>query len=482
MPDPNQIKNYQNGENLLKAIYNLSQITKLYMDNNKLLVETIEKFIHILKKASDEEGEVTIQLSEGSLYFQGHKLLLRRDNTKLFNRMVPFFEDRDIFGLNIQSAPAYLTPKKIIIFFRLMNQMTGHDDPFNWLADKIIEHEIRWVTISQKTTSQQNSWDEPLDELSHKKNLVRKSYASTLTSIKDIAHKLSSKKPVGIRNAVRFVQNMADIIMEDEALFMCISTVRIYDDYTFTHSLNVSILAMCLGKRIGLSNVLLERLGLCGLFHDLGKVEIPVKVLNKKDALSKEEFALLQTHTMHSARLILKLKAKNERKNKILVPPFEHHMGYDQSGYPKTPTGLGISLFGRILTIVDVYDAITSPRIYRKKAYSPDEALKKILAQSGTHFDPILVKIFINMMGKYPVGTLVELDNGDIGLVQKPSKNLLSRPIVQLLIPKATQGYRKGATVDLSNRDNKSGHYYRNITKTLHPADLGIQPAEFFLS
>jgi HD-GYP domain-containing protein (c-di-GMP phosphodiesterase class II) len=420
-------------------------------------------------------------LSEGRFYFQDHKLLLRRDNAKLFNKMVPFFEDRGISCIHFHGAPENLAPKKIVIFFRLINQMTGQGDPFNWLMDKIIEHRIRWVTISQIHLSRKNSGSELLDELSLKKRAVRKSYANALKSTREIAHKLSSNKPVGIRKSVRLVQNMVDLIMEDETLFLGISTVRIYDDYTYSHSLNVAILAMCLGKRIGLSHALLERLGLCGLFHDLGKVEIPKVVLNKNGTLTDAEYDIVKTHSMHSARLILRLKAKNERKNKILVPPFEHHMGYDNSGYPKAPTGPKVSLFGRILTIVDVYDAITSPRVYRQDVYSPDEALKKILSQSGTHFDPILLKIFINMLGKYPVGTLVELDSGEMGLVQKPSKDMLTRPVVQLLVSEDTKGYRKGAVVDLSDRDEETGHYYHNIKKSLHPSALGIQPAEFFL-
>ncbi len=476
----NLARNNQIGENFLKAIYNLSQITRLYMDNNVLLVENIKKFIQFIKKASVEEEEVAIVLSEGRFYYQDHKLLLRRSNAKLFNRMVPFFEDRGISSIYFQSAPANLTPKKISTFFHLLNQTAKQDDPFNWLMDKIIEHEIRWVTISQPPLSRKNSRIEPLDELGLKKQTVRRSYANVLKSTREIAHKLSSNKPVGIYKSVRLVQNMVDIIMEDEILFMSISTVRIYDDYTFSHSLNVSILAMCLGKRIGLSHALLERIGLCGLFHDLGKVVIPKEVLNKKGALSDTEFALIKTHSMHSARLILRIKAKNERKNKILVPPFEHHMGYDNSGYPKAQTGPKISLFGRILTIVDVYDAITSPRIYRQDACSPDEALKRMLSQSGTHFDPILLKVFINMLGKYPVGTLVKLDNGEMGLVKKPSKGMLTRPVVQLLVPETPRKYRKGAVVDLSDRDEKTGHYYHSITKSMHPSSFDIQPAEYF--
>jgi len=184
---------------------------------------------------------------------------------------------------------------------------------------------------------------------------------------------------------------------------------------------------------------------------------------------------------MHSARLILRLKAKMDRKFKILVPPFEHHMGYDNSGYPEVSTGPRISLFGRILTIVDVYDAITSPRIYRKEALSPDKALGKLLELSGTQLDPILVKVFVHMLGKYPTGTLVKLDNGEMGLVIQPSKTVRTRPMVQLLVQEEANRYRKGQIVDLSMSHNESGRFCYNIIATRHPSSIGIQAAEYIL-
>jgi HD-GYP domain-containing protein (c-di-GMP phosphodiesterase class II) len=297
-----------------------------------------------------------------------------------------------------------------------------------------------------------------------------------------MAAKLSANQTTAMRHSVRMIQNMVDILTKDESLFLGISTVRVYDDYTYTHSLNVSILSMCLGQRIGLSRKDLEKLGLCGLFHDLGKVEIPKEILNKKDKLSEAEFARIKSHSMHSARLILRMKAQRSRKVKLLVPPFEHHMGYDRSGYPHVPNSRGVSLFGRILTIADVYDAITSPRVYRASAMSPDKALAQMRAQSGTHFDPILLKVFIQMLGTYPVGTLVRLDTREMGIVAKaPSGADHTRPLVQLLVADQQAGHAKGRLVDLSDQDPRTGKYRRTIVGSQHPSELGIQPAAFLL-
>jgi HD-GYP domain-containing protein (c-di-GMP phosphodiesterase class II) len=237
-------------------------------------------------------------------------------------------------------------------------------------------------------------------------------------------------------------------------------------------------LSMCLGKNIGLDHTALEKLGLCGLFHDLGKVAVSKQIINKKGRLNEDEYAEVRKHPVYSARLILKIQARRDRKVKILMAPFEHHMGVDRSGYPRIKTNRSISLFSRIVTIADVYDAITSPRVYRPYTLSPDRALGYMLEKSGTVFDPVLLKVFINMLGAYPVGTLLELSSGEMGLVIGPSANR-SRPIVQLLVSRADGMVEKGPVVDLSEKHVRTGNYCREISATMHPADLGIQAYEF---
>jgi len=255
-----------------------------------------------------------------------------------------------------------------------------------------------------------------------------------------------------------------------------------YDDYTYTHSLNVALLAMALGKRIGMQRQTLEKLGLCGLFHDLGKIEVPKQILNKRGKLNDAEFEEIKKHSMNSALLILKLKTAKYRKVHLLVSPFEHHIRFDHSGYPNLDRKRPISLFGRILTIVDVYDAITSPRIYRPISMSPDKALGIMLADSGKHFDPVLLKMFVQMLGVYPIGTVLQLDSGEMGLAMRsPDGTDPSRPTVQLLLASPDNQYDRGGQINLTDRDPKTGEFKWNIIKTQHPAALGIQPANYIL-
>jgi HD-GYP domain-containing protein (c-di-GMP phosphodiesterase class II) len=141
-----------------------------------------------------------------------------------------------------------------------------------------------------------------------------------------------------------------------------------------------------------------------------------------------------------------------------------------------------VSLFGRILAITDVFDAITSPRIYRSTALTQDQALSYMLEHSGTYFDPILLKVFINMLGVYPIGSLLELDTGELALVIEAGKEANGiQPKVVLLTSDGQGRYTKGGTVDLNERDAQSGLFRRNIVKSLHPSSHGVQPAEFLI-
>ena len=486
MPDEFQRQIAKEGEAFLLSLNSLTQIVKIHSDNNALLQDTVGNFIRIVEKICENEDEILIQIQNSRFYFQQEKMLVKKANANLINRMLRYLENRGIFSLRIHAEIAGFELSEIITFARLLDRSVHQEDAFPWLVDQFEKNDIHWINIEQnvpvKEEEIKDTEELPPDEMQNKKLIVRRSYTQVLTSIKEVATKLSSDKNVGIRTTVRQVQKMVDIISEDDSLFLGISTIRIYDDYTFVHSLNVAILSMCLGKRIGLTHNALERLGLCGLFHDLGKVEISKDIVNKSGILNRDEYDELKNHSMHSARLILKLRADRDRKVKLLVPPFEHHMGYDHSGYPRVGTHRQLSLFGRIITIADVFDAITSPRVYRPTAMSPDEALGDMLSQSGTLFDPILLKVFINMMGVYPVGTLLKLDTGELGLAMQPQDHAhRERPIAQLLIEEGYEKYTKGEIADLNDQDVQTGMYLRNIIASMNPSNMGIQPAEFLL-
>lgn len=483
----NPHKDNSSGTVLLKEIARLIQISKLYEDNNKLTTVAVHEFKQAIEASSARSRNVALQIVNGRFFIQEEKLPLFRKDVKLFNHMLQFFEKRSIYGFHFDADLETVTANEILTFARFLNLSDKHDNPSEWLKTELKKNDINWLVVIQDPTSMLH--DDSLESgfgrseaLVRKKETAKKTYHYSLNSVKEVAEKLLSGKETSIRKSVRMVQRIVDIITEDDTTFSSLSTIRMYDDYTFTHSLNVALLAMSLGKRIGMKRKMLENLGLCGLFHDLGKIEIPKNILNKRGKLNDSELDEIKKHPVNSALLILKLKTDKYRKVHLFVSPFEHHIRYDHSGYPSVDKKHPISLFGRILTIVDVYDAITSPRIYRPTAMSPDKALGFMLTNSGKHFDPVLLKIFVNMLGVYPIGTLLRMDTGEMGLaIHCLEKSDRTRPNVQLLIQNTQKQYTKGKLIDLADRNPKTGKFIRNIIKTQHPATYGIQPAKFLI-
>ena len=481
-------------ENLFTAFYKLVQAVRIHQDNNQLVIQCAEGFIDAVNRFSEDESHLTIQIISGRFYLQQEKLLYRRQSSNLINNALAYFEKRSLYGLSLSANIQRKDLNQVLLFAHLLNQAETRKDPTVWLEERISKKGLNWIEILPEsdpdaaqasetsgslTVTMDTAADDRKDETVKNAGM---SYAGALTSLKEVIGKVSDNRPAGIRKTVRIVQKMVDLVIERPSVLLKLSTLRSFDDYTYTHSVNVAVLAMCLGVHIGLSKNALETLGICGLFHDLGKVDIPLKILNKEGKLTEHEFKEIQKHSLKSVYHIAKLRAPRELKSKIMLAPFEHHLKYDLSGYPRSWRQEPVSLYGRILTIVDVFDAITSHRVYRPEAISPDHALRMMNEKAGEDFDPILLKAFINMLGVYPVGTLVKIDTGEIGLVKEnPQERDGAHPLVAVLIPQENGGYLLGETIDLSERETSGDKYLRRIVETHNPGFFGIQPAEYIL-
>jgi HD-GYP domain-containing protein (c-di-GMP phosphodiesterase class II) len=460
-------------------------MAKIHQDNNQLLMECLDDFMQVIDRLFLDDDQITIQISRGNIYLQDEKLHYRREIESLMNNFLQYFEKRNLQGLRFSSFIQDASAKEFLSFSRTLNNTEQQEDPLNWLVEQLENQGLLWAEVVHEEDTlpvEQTDETDPQDQVQKRKEKARQCYFLALDSLKEVAQKISSQKKAGVRKSIRVIQNMVDLVMEDEKIALGLSTIRDYDDYTFTHSINVATLSMCLGRRIGLSRTSMNRIGICGLFHDLGKLDVPIEIITKPGKLSESEFEKIKKHTIYSVAQIIKLQADRDLKSTILLAPFEHHLKYDLSGYPKTNRKKPVGLFSRILTITDVFDAVTSPRIYRQSVFSPDQALGWMLGGAGTDFDPILLKVFINMLGVYPIGSLLELDTGELALAMDTGKKFNgTRPMVVLLADDGQGGYTKVGVADLAERDAQSGAFQRNIVKSLHPSTRGIQPAEFLL-
>lgn len=495
-PDPFETETAPDLRFLL-ALHLLLNSVRIHQDNNRVLLSSVEQFAALLRQLLEEEDEVTLLTSAGRFYLQQEKVVYRANIAAIIGALLEFFEKRKLNGLRFFPAIEEAPTADIAAFARVLIKAENQEDPGLWLENELSEPRFSWVEpvpatdetlreVAAEAKHPDQEGQNPQDKTSRekgKKEQAVTTYGYAVLSLREIADKVSANRKSGIKKALRMVHKMIDMVTEDSNVLLGLSTIRDYDDYTYTHSLNVAILSLCLGQRIGLSRKSLEALTLSALFHDLGKIDVPKNILNKPGKLSDLEFTEMKNHSLYSVRRILLLKTAPQKKAEILLGPFEHHLKYDLSGYPRTPRHKPISLFGRIIAIADVFDAITAPRVYRPFAISPDRSLSIMQEGAGKDFDPVLLKVFINMIGVYPIGTVLTFESGEVGLVAKYSGEAgQDRDLwVQLLTPLRDEKFGKGELINLGPFDSAVKKYNRPISGSMHPATLNIQPADFLL-
>ena len=310
-----------------------------------------------------------------------------------------------------------------------------------------------------------------------------KAMARAVMFMGEIVRAIEQRRPVQLPKANRIAQQMADIIRTDETVLVGLASIKDYDEYTFAHSVNVSVFSMLIADRLRMHKNDVSQIGVAALFHDVGKTHIPHTLLNKPDSLSTDEWKLMERHPVLGV-----LELSRARSLRAMVDPLfvslEHHLLFNGGGYPGKPGPWELHPYVHIVTLADVFDAMTTPRVYRKHTLTPDSALRFIAAKSGDLFDPLIVKVFVRAMGVYPVGTVVELDNGQRAVVTRQNEHcrMLHRPIVSLL----GENGPTGEQVDLSEQVGGAGgdatDYRRTIVRSLHDRRYEARKADCFIA
>ena len=286
---------------------------------------------------------------------------------------------------------------------------------------------------------------------------------------------------VGFKQAKRAIQNIVDLMMKDEAALLGLTTLRCHDQYTHNHSVNVALLSVALGNRAGYPKVELADLGLAALFHDMGKATIPLEVLNKPGEFSEDDWARMRDHPTEGVLGLAKIRGITSLPGRMAAASFEHHMNLDLSGYPKLKTPWTLSLTGKILTITDCYDAMTSSRVYRREPISPSKVLEIMFKKSGKSFDPLLLKLFVNCVGIIPIGSLVMLSTNELAVVLKPAQDRADaeRPLVKVITDEQGTALENGREVDLTEKDD-SGEYLHTILRVIDNTEHKFDTSRYF--
>ncbi|MDP2242860.1 HD-GYP domain-containing protein [Pseudomonas sp.] len=253
------------------------------------------------------------------------------------------------------------------------------------------------------------------------------------------------------------VKECVESILRNPVAMLWLARIKNSDDYTAEHSLRVAILSIALGKELGLPDYQLEHVGVCGMLHDVGKIKVPSEILNKPGALTPDEYRIMQSHAAEGRKLLM----SNQQITAATVDvAYSHHERLDGKGYPRGLVASKIPYFAKIIAVADSYDAINSDRIY-SKGKSSLESLRVLFDAASTHFDEEIVGCFIRMIGIYPPGEIVELSNGEVGIIIGCAPGSKLKPKV-LCVRFADKQPCKERIIDLATgaRDDK-GNLYR---------------------
>lgn len=285
--------------------------------------------------------------------------------------------------------------------------------------------------------------------------------------VKDLLSDIRLGKQVDPERAAPVVERINESVLRNPGAMLSLCRIKEADTYTFQHCVSVCALLVAFANAEGMDAATVQQAGLGGLLHDVGKMKVPTEILNKPGKLTDEEFAVMKSHAHLSRELLEGLPGVSPQ---IIQIAGEHHEKVNGRGYPRGLAGEAISPLGRMAAIADVYDAITSNRVYHK-GIEPSEALQRLLEWSGDHLDPTLVQRFIKVIGIYPVGALVRLDSGRLAVVVEQQEDLLT-PVVRVVF----DAERK---VRLAPRDLDLADGRDRIECYEDPSGWGLEPKEF---
>ncbi|NCN72296.1 MAG: HD-GYP domain-containing protein, partial [Betaproteobacteria bacterium] len=274
-------------------------------------------------------------------------------------------------------------------------------------------------------------------------------------------------KAVDVGGAQELVEEISDSISRNPGAIISLARLKTADDYTYMHSVAVCAMMVALAKQLGLDEPETRSVGMAGLLHDLGKVAMPTEVLNKPGKLTDAEFDIMKTHPTEGYKMLM---ASPNVDPVALDVVLHHHEKIDGSGYPERLVGDQISLHSKMGAVCDVYDAITSNRPY-KSGWDPAESLRRMAEWKG-HFDPKVFQAFVKSMGIYPVGSLVRLTSGRIGVVTEQTAKSLTMPMVKVFYSSKSAMRVTPYLVDLSRPDTLEKIHQREDPDTWKFPDL----------
>jgi HD-GYP domain-containing protein (c-di-GMP phosphodiesterase class II) len=465
----------EDGRKVLTALYAAIRALKLYPLENSAVQTALRDLNDLITRLVKEEGFLELRVVGDFFFLNETRLRLDLSNYSTFGSFARALTDH---GLGAVEVLPGIEEAEWAPFLSLLLRQPDESEPFQGFMNRLSGAPILHIQLLPE-----NEVQEPGKEDEEALYAAKRTYAQSVKVAKDALTDMRVGKAVNVRKVKRAVQGIVDQVLADESSMVTMTTLRDYDEYTFTHCVNVCIFSVIIGQRLKLTKLHLYELGLGALFHDLGKSRVDFDIINKPGGLTDEEWFELQQHPTEGLLALFHFHGFQDVPYRQMLMAYEHHMKLDLTGYPKNRRERTPTLFSRIVAVADAFDAGTSVRSYQYEPWPPDAVLKEMRDNPKRGFDPVLVKALINATGVYPIGTLVILDTMEMAVVcavnEDPDR--LHQPTVKVISDELGMPVSDHRIIDLSTADPATGRPVRAIIKTADPQKYGIQVSDYLI-
>ena len=467
------------GRALVTGLYAAARALRFYPIENATVQNAIDELGRIFRRLLEQEGTLELRLIGDFLFINESRLRLQLSEYVSFAYVANLFRRHGIGRMEFEPgfAREHIAP---LLSLLIEGEDRDPEAAFDHFMEALLAGSARFVKVE---AAREAGHDLDAAEDDRAKEAAKLTYFQSVHVAKEVLTDARMGRAVNLRRVKRSVQSIVDQVLNDETSLMGMTTLRDYDEYTFTHCVNVCIFSVVLGQKLGLTKLQLYELGLGALFHDIGKQRIDAAIINKAGGLDEREWAELMRHPTEGLLMFFTMRGVSDVPYRAMLLAYEHHMKTDLSGYPRNKRARAPRLFSRIVAAADGFDAATSKRSYQQQPWPPDEVMREMRDNPRRGYDPILVKAFIHATGVFPVGTLAILDTFELAVVtaRNPDPAKVHQPIARIISDSWGMMLAEPLAVDLSETDPATGHARRSIIKTVDPDKYGIRISDYFV-
>jgi len=465
------------GREFLVVLYTAFRSLKLYPLENNQVQKALDDLWATTRHLLEVEKELEVRLQGEFIFVNSTRLRLDLDNYASFSHILSVLHQCGIGAVRVDEGVDRKQLQQFVSLLLSYGAKEATPNKVHELGQKLADSGVTHIGVEAPLET-----DEDMEDSERQKEAAKRTYARSVAVTKEVINSIRMGRTANVKKVKRAVQGIVDQVLNNEGSLVGLTTLRDYDEYTFTHSVNVCIFSVALGRKLGLSKLQLYDLGMAALFHDVGKSRVPLEVLNKEGGLTEEEWRIMQAHPWLGVLTLFGLRGYGEIPYRGMVVAYEHHMKNDLTGYPKSIRDRTLSIYSKIVAVADGFDAATSRRVYQTTPIQPDQVLKEMWENPRRGYDPVVVKAFVNLIGIYPVGTCVILDTYEVAIVHSANADVshVHRPVVRIVT--APDGALRQPTflADLAHRDEQ-GNFPRTIVKVTDPAKYGINVSDHFV-